>query len=90
MLFIDLTDIAPVPPYLTSGDDLAQVLAAAEDILATTPAQDLREIMADWHMALSWTANAADEAWYVRALLLTCVVGLLGDRAPKTLRFPCD
>lgn len=83
---IDFAQIGPVPPYLSSHADLREVLTAAEQIMATTTESDLDEILDQWEMGLTWRsleAEPVDSAWYVRALLVTCLRGLRGETAPK-------
>lgn len=85
MVVVNLQQIGPVPHRFVTAGELAVILESAEEILADTPRSDLDEILAEWETGLTWRSLAAqpvDEAWYLRALLVTCLRGLRGERAP--------
>jgi hypothetical protein len=86
MVVVNLQQIGPVPHRSVSREELAAVLEAAEEIQADTPWAELTPILADWETGLTWRsleAQPVDEAWYTRALLLTCLRGLRGEMAPQ-------
>jgi len=88
---IDFAQIGPVAPYLSSHADLVEVLAAAEQIMATHAESDLDQVLDQWEMGLTWRSletQPVDDAWYVRALLLVCLRGLRGESAPKFTLLP--
>ncbi len=91
MYLVNFTDLATVPPFLASQADLARVLEAAEDVMATTPESDLDSVLDSWEFGLIYRALSRDQdlddAWYCRALLTMCLRGLRGERAPKILAF---
>jgi hypothetical protein len=86
MVMIDFAQIGPVAPYISSHADLVEVLAAAEQIMATTAESELDDILDSWETGLTWRSletQPVDSAWYVRALLVICLRGLRGESAPK-------
>ena len=88
---IDFAQIGPVAPYLSSHADLLEVLAAAEQIMNTTAESDLDQVLDQWEMGLTWRSldgTTVDDAWYCRALLVTCLRGLRGESAPKFMLLP--
>lgn len=90
---VNLSDIGPVAPFLATRDDLARVLAAAEDIVATTRSEDLNLIVTEWETGLAWQALGTEpvgDAWYCRALLCLCLRGLRGEIEPKIWPFFYD
>ena len=85
MVVVNLQQIGPVPHRFVSREELATILEAAEQIMADTPWDELGQILGQWETALAWRsleARAVDEAWYTRALLLTCLRGLRGEMTP--------
>lgn len=83
---VNLNLIGPVAPFLVSAQDLREVLATAEQILASTTESDLVTLLDSWETGLTWRsldAEPVDSVWYVRALLVTCLRGLRGELAPK-------
>ena len=85
MVVVNLQQIGPVPHRFVTGAELTTVLEAAEEIIDDTPWDELTPILAEWETGLTWRALEAqpvDEAWYTRALLLTCLRGLRGEMAP--------
>ena len=85
MIVVNLQQIGPVPHRFCSREELAVVLEIAEEIMATTPADVLVEILTEWETALTWASldpQPVDDEWYYRALLLTCCRGLLGQMRP--------
>ena len=90
MVIVNLTHIADIPDRVSSREELAIVLETAEEILESTPAEVLLEIMSEWETALVYAADVPGEEWYWRALLLTCCRGLLGLHRPKFACFYRD
>ena len=85
MIVVNLQQIGPVPHKFCSVEELGCVLETGEEIMATTPADVLEEILIEWETALTWdsiTAGAVSEEWYYRALLVTCIRGLRGEMRP--------
>ena len=85
MIVVNLQQIGPVPHRFCSREELAVVLEIAEEIMATTPADVLVEILTEWEIGLTWASldpQPVDDEWYYRALLLTCCRGLLGQMRP--------
>jgi len=83
---VNLTDIGPVAPFLASPADLQHIHAAAEEIYATTGEEELTQVLDSWETGLTWRSldgTTVDDAWYCRALLVTCLRGLRGESAPK-------
>ena len=86
MVVVNLNQIGPVPHRFVSRQDLAAVLEACEEILADTPYDELTPVLADWETGLTWRsleAQPVDDAWYCRALLVTCLRGLRGEMRPQ-------
>ena len=86
MVIVNLQQIGPVPHRFVSREELATILEAAEEIIRDTPWDELTPILGDWETGLTWRsleAQPVDEAWYTRALLLTCLRGLRGEMAPQ-------
>jgi len=86
MFMVNLTDIGPVAPFLASPADLQHIHAAAEEIYATTGEEELTQVLDSWETGLTWRSldgTTVDDAWYCRALLVTCLRGLRGESAPK-------
>ena len=93
MVVVNLQQIGPVPHRFVTQAELATVLESAEEIIADTPESDLDEILAEWETGLAWRsleAQPVDDAWYSRALLLTCLRGLRGEIAPQFYYFSRD
>lgn len=85
MIVVNLQQIGPVAPRFCSPEELTCVLETAEEIMATTPADVLVEILTEWEIGLTWASldtRPVDEEWYYRALLLTCIRGLRGEMRP--------
>jgi hypothetical protein len=85
MVVVNLQQIGPVPHRWVSSEDLATILAAAEEILCDTDYDQLTQILADWETGLTWRSldtRPVEDAWYTRALLVTCLRGLRGETAP--------
>lgn len=86
MILVNLTDIGPVAPFLASPADLQAVYAAATDVWTTTGEEDLGRILDQWEQGLTWRSldvEPVGDAWYCRALLVTCLRGLRGETPPK-------
>jgi hypothetical protein len=87
MIVVNLQHCGPVPHKFCSTEELAVVLAVAEEILADQPDDEIMtQILAEWECALLWDSMASKtvtEQWYYRALLLTCVRGLRGEIQPQ-------
>lgn len=86
MVIVNLQQIGPVPHRFVSLEELACVLEAGEEIIRDTPESELDEILADWETGLTWRSletAPVDDAWYTRALLVTCMRGLRGETAPQ-------
>jgi hypothetical protein len=86
MFMINLCDLGPVPPFLATPADLQHIYAAAEEIYSTTGDEELGRILDSWEQGLTWRSLDAEpvgDAWYCRALLVTCLRGLRGESAPK-------
>lgn len=93
MVVVNLQHVGPVPHRFVCREELATVLEAAEEIIRDTPESELDEILAEWETGLTWRALEAtpvDDAWYSRALLLTCLRGLRGEIAPQFYYFSTD
>lgn len=91
MILMDFGAFGLVPPYLTGRADLRQVLAAAEQLMREMSPEAIADLCDAWETALIWQGiqdKPVDEAWYVRALLVTCLQGLSGARAPKYQELP--
>ena len=85
MIVVNLQQLGPVPPKFCSPEELACVRETAEEIMATTPADVLAEILVEWETGLTWdslTDHPVTEEWYYRALLVTCIRGLRGEMRP--------
>lgn len=83
---VNLSDIGPVAPFLASPADLQHIYAAAEEIWQTTGEEELTRVLDQWETGLTWRSldgTTVDDAWYCRALLVTCLRGLRGESAPK-------
>lgn len=90
MVVVNLQQIGPVPHRFVSREELGIVLESAEEIIADTPESELDEILCEWETGLTWRsleATPVDDAWYSRALLLTCLRGLRGEIAPQFYYF---
>ena len=86
MIVVNLQQIGPVPHRFCSPEELAVVLAVAEEIQQDTEYDDLTQILVEWETALTWRSfesGPVDEEWYYRALLVTCLRGLRGETAPQ-------
>ena len=93
MVVVNLQQIGPVPHRFVSREELGIIKEAAEEIIADTPCDELNEILCEWETGLTWRALEAqpvDDAWYSRALLLTCLRGLRGEIAPQFYYFSRD
>jgi hypothetical protein len=93
MVIVNLTQIGPVPHRFVTQEELAIIREAAEEIIGDTPETELDEILAEWETGLTWRsleAQPVDDAWYSRALLLTCLRGLRGEIAPNFYYFSRD
>lgn len=93
MIVVNLQQIGPVPHRFVSREELGVVLESAEEIMADTPESELDEILCEWETGLTWRALEArpvDDAWYSRALLVTCLRGLRGEIAPQFYYFSRD
>lgn len=93
MVVVNLQQIGPVPHRFVTRDELQVIHEAAAEIIADTPESELDEILCDWETGLTWRAlerTPVDEAWYHRALLLTCLRGLRGEIAPQFYYFGRD
>jgi hypothetical protein len=78
--------MGPVPHRSVTRAELEATLEAAEEIMADTPEDHLDEILDSWETGLAWRSleqTPVDDAWYLRALLLTCLRGLRGETAPS-------
>lgn len=83
---VNLTDIGPVPPFLATPADLQSIYSAALQVWENTPEEVLTETLAQWESGLTWASMGSEpvtDAWYVRALLVTCLRGLRGESPPK-------
>jgi len=72
-------------PRFCEPAELAVILDVAEEIMATTDADTLTDILVEWETALCWRSLEVDpvgDEWYYRALLLTCIRGLRGEMRP--------
>lgn len=90
MVVVNLQQIGPVPHRFVCAAELGIVLSSAEEIIADTPETELDDILAEWETGLTWRsleATPVDDAWYSRALLLTCLRGLRGEIAPQFYYF---
>jgi hypothetical protein len=86
MVIVNLNRIGPVPHRFVGLAELEATREAAEEIIADTPESELDDILDSWEMGLTWRsldAAPVDDAWYLRALLLTCLRGLRGETAPS-------
>ena len=93
MVLVHLQQIGPVPPFLVSRDDLTTVLACAEEVLAEFDSDELDAVLRDWETGLTWRSlgrTEVDDAWYTRALLVTCLRGLRGEIRPEFSWLPGD
>jgi hypothetical protein len=86
MIVVNLQQIGPVAPKFCEPEELAVIYQVSQEIMATTDADTLTEILIEWETALCWasldTKPVSDE-WYYRALLLTCIRGLRGEMRPN-------
>ena len=85
MVVVNLQQIGLVPHRFVATEDLATILTAAEQIMRDTPWDELTAILAAWETGLTWRsleATPVPDAWYTRALLVTCLRGLRGEMAP--------
>ena len=85
MVVVNLQQIGPVPHRMVATEDLVTILAAAEEIYTDTAEEELTQILADWETGLTWRSletAPVEDAWYTRALLVTCLRGLRGETAP--------
>jgi hypothetical protein len=86
MVIVNLNQIGPVPHRFVGLAELEATRQAAEEIIADTPESELDTILDEWETGLTWRsldAAPVDEAWYHRALLLTCLRGLRGEISPS-------
>ena len=86
MIVVNLQQIGPVPHKFCSPEELAVVLATAEQIMADTDPDILADILVEWETALTWdslTDKPISDEWYYRALLVTCIRGLRGEMRPN-------
>jgi hypothetical protein len=86
MVIVNLNSIGPVPHRFVGLAELDATRQAAEEIIADTPESELDTILDEWEMGLTWRSleqTPVDDAWYLRALLLTCLRGLRGETAPS-------
>ena len=86
MVIVNLTDLGPVPHCWATREELAEIYAAAEAIMADTAEADLDAILDSWTTTLTWRsleAQPVDEAWYTRALLVVALRGIRGESPPK-------
>lgn len=86
MVIVNLTELGPVAPRWVNRAELATTLEAAEEIMADVPAAELAAILTEWELGLTWRsleATPVDDAWYHRALLVTCLRGLRGEIQPS-------
>jgi hypothetical protein len=93
MVVVNLTQIGPVPHRFVTQEELGIVYESAQEIIRDTPESELDAILAEWETGLTWRALEAqpvDDAWYSRALLLTCLRGLRGEIAPQFYYFSRD
>lgn len=93
MVVVNLQHVGPVPHRFVCQEELGIIKESAEEIIRDTPESDLDEILAEWETGLTWRALEAtpvDDAWYSRALLLTCLRGLRGEIAPQFYYFSKD
>ena len=93
MIVVNLQQIGPVPHKFCSPEELAVVLAVAEEIMADTDPDTLRDILVEWETALTWdslTGRPVTEEWYYRALLVTCCRGLRGEITPQFYTIPAQ
>jgi hypothetical protein len=93
MVVVNLTQIGPVPHRFVTTEELGIVYESAQEIISDTPESELDDILAEWETGLTWRsleATPVDDAWYSRALLLTCLRGLRGEIAPQFYYFSRD
>jgi len=86
MVVVNLQQIGPVPHRFVSRAELDVIHTSATEIIADTPESELDEILNEWETGLTWRsleARPVEDAWYTRALLLTCLRGLRGEIAPQ-------
>jgi hypothetical protein len=86
MIVVNLQQIGPVPHKFCHAEELAVVLATAEEIMRDTDLDSMTEILVEWETALTWDSlkdGGVSEEWYYRALLLTCIRGLRGEMRPN-------
>jgi hypothetical protein len=53
MVVVNLQQIGPVPHRMVATEDLATILAAAEEIITDTAEAELTQILADWETGLT-------------------------------------
>jgi hypothetical protein len=85
MFLVNLAAIGPVAPFVASPEDLRQIYSAAVQVWERTPHEVLTDTLTQWETGLTWRSletEPVDAAWYVRALLVTCLRGLRGESAP--------
>jgi hypothetical protein len=83
MILVSFNQVAQVKPEFVTREQLVAVLTTAQEIIQDCPTEVLEEIIADWRLALTWSAGTAEEQWHWRALLVICLEGLLGKTAPE-------
>jgi hypothetical protein len=91
MHVVNLTEIGPVAPRFCTPEELTAVYSVAQEIMADVEPDILAQILGEWSTALTWSSlepGAPSEEWYYRALLLTCIQGLLGQIQPKFYTIP--
>jgi len=86
MVIVNFTSLAAtIPPGLFDRQELQDILAVAEALIANHTADFIEAAIVDWEIALLWTVQREeprDQAWYQRALLLICLRGLRGEIRP--------
>jgi hypothetical protein len=81
-----LQHLGPVAPREYTARELRDILHSCETLLASGAPEDALD---DWldkqETALTWRAldvELVDAEWYARAMLIECLRGLRGERAP--------
>jgi hypothetical protein len=90
MILIDFRDFGPVAPRAYNREDLQEILASSQALLADFTPEDISEFLCDWTATLMWSAiseGSVDDTWYDRAVIVLCLRGLRGELQPKFLNF---
>ena len=85
MIIVDFHEYGPVAPRTIDPHELREIYRGCRAMMAEFEPDHIQELLEDWEIALAWSSTdgapvAAD--WYTRALVVMCLRGLRGERAP--------